>query len=85
MADDSVRNIGLTQSETINKIEHSSDKPMKRDKRQKGYNTDREKDKVEIKSQKLSQEPKEDSHEGGENFPKDLVEEKKTSIDILVK
>ena len=85
MADDSVRNIGLTQSETINKIEHSSDKPMKRDKRQKGYNTDREKDKVEIKSQKLSQEPKEDNHKEEENYPKDLEEEKKTSIDILVK
>ena len=54
MTDDSVRNIEVFQEKIIQKINHTNDRPMKRDKKEKGYNPEREKDKIEIKSQKLS-------------------------------
>ena len=54
MSDDPIRNIGLTQPETIHQIEQPADKPMKREKRKKGYNPKREKDSVEIKSSVIS-------------------------------
>ena len=85
MSDDPIRNIGLTQPETIHQIEHTTDKPMKREKKKKEYTPKREKDSVEIKSSVISDsESSEDVEQKKEN-PIDEEERKRISVDILVK
>jgi|TARA_Y100000294_G_C8517097_1_gene321322 hypothetical protein len=85
MSDDPIRNIGLTQPETIHQIEHTTDKPMKRERKKKKYNPKREKDSVELNSPVQT-----DSETAEDEIQKkdDLIEEeenKRISVDILVK
>ena len=85
MSDDPIRNIGLTQPETIHQIEHTTDKPMKREKKKKEYTSKREKDSVEIKSP-VGKGSGADGDEGRKC--EDSVDEevqKRLSVDILVK
>ena len=85
MSDDPIRNIGLTQPETIHQIEHTTDKPMKREKKKKEYRSKREKDSVEIKSP-VGKGSGADGDE--ERKCEDSVDEevqKRLSVDILVK
>ena len=85
MSDDPIRNIGLTQPETIRKIEHTTDKPMKREKKKKGYTPKREKDSVEIKSSvNIGSGTSEDEEQKNED-PIDEEEQKRLSVNILVK
>ena len=85
MSDDPIRNIGLTQPETIHQIEHTTDNPMKREKKKKEYTPKREKDSVEIKSpfNKVSG-TSEDEEQKNED-PIDKEDQKRLSINILVK
>ncbi len=85
MSDDPIRNIGLSQPETIHQIEHTTDKPMKREKKKKEYKSKREKDSVEIKLPVSV-----GSGISGDEGQKceDLIDEEeqnRLSIDILVK
>ncbi len=85
MSDDPIRNIGLTQPETIHQIEHTADKPMKREKKKKEYNPKREKDSVDIKSPVNTASA---TAEDDEQKKEDLIDEeeqKRNSVDILVK
>ena len=50
MTDDSVRNIEVFQKKIIQKINHTNDRPMKRDKKEKGYNSEREKDSHDLRN-----------------------------------
>ena len=85
MSDDPIRNIGLTQSETIHQIEHTADKPMKREKKKKEYNPKREKDSVEIKTPvNTTSGPSEDEEQKKQDLTDEKVQ-KKNSVDILVK
>ena len=85
MSDDPIRNIDLTQSETIHKIEHTTDKPMKREKKKKEYIPKREKDSVEIKSPvNIVSETSKDEEQKNED-PTDEEEQKRLSVNILVK
>jgi hypothetical protein len=82
MSEDSIRNVNISQPETIHKLEHATDKPMKREKRKKGYNPKREKDSVEIQTKtQLETEPAdiEDGEEENINVSDEV------SINILVK
>ena len=85
MSDDPIRNIGLTQPETIHQIEHTTDKPMKREKKKKEYRSKREKDSVEIQSP-VGKGSGSDGDEGGKcEDSVDEEEQKRLSVDILVK
>ena len=85
MSDDPIRNIGLTQPETIHQIEHTTDKPMKRERKKKDYDPQREKDSVEIKSPvQTDSETSEDEKQKKEDLIED-DEHKRISVDILVK
>ena len=85
MSDDPIRNIGLTQPETIHQIEHTTDKPMKREKKKKEYTPKREKDSVEIKSPvNIVSETSEDEEQKNED-PIDEEDQKRLSVNILVK
>ena len=85
MSDDPIRNIGLTQPETIHQIEHTTDKPMKREKKKKGYTPKREKDSVEIKlPDNIFTGTSEDEEQKNED-PADEEEQKRLSVNILVK
>ncbi len=85
MSDDPIRNIGLTQPETIHQIEHTTDKPIKREKKKKEYTSKREKDSVEIKAPvNIVSGTSEDAEQKNE----DLIDEekqKRLSVNILVK
>ena len=84
MTDDSIRNIGLTQPETIHEIEHTTDKPMKREKKKKEYRSKREKDSVEIKLPvSISSRNSKDAEQNNENS-KDEGNQKRLSVNILV-
>ena len=85
MSDDPIRNIDLSQAETIHQIEHTTDKPMKREKKKKEYRSKREKDSVEIKSPVSI--GSETSGDDGEKYADsiDKKEQKQLSVDILVK
>ena len=88
MSDDPIRNIGLTQPETIHQIEHTTDKPMKREKKKKEYRSKREKDSVEIKSSvSIGSGASGDGGDEGEKYEDSIDEEeqKQLSVDILVK
>ena len=85
MSDDPIRNIGLSQPETIHQIEHTTDKPMKREKKKKEYRSKREKDSVEIKSP-VGKGSGVDGDEGRKcEDSVDEEEQKRLSVDILVK
>jgi len=85
MSDDPIRNIGLSQPETIHQIEHTTDKPMKREKKKKEYRSKREKDSVEIKSSVSIGSGS--FGDEGEKYEDSIDEEeqKQLSVDILVK
>jgi len=85
MSDDPIRNIGLSQTETVHQIEHTTDKPMKREKKKKEYRSKREKDSVEIKSSVSIGSGA--SGDEGEKYEDSIDEEeqKQLSVDILVK
>ena len=85
MSDDPIRNIGLTQPETIHQIEHTTDKPMKREKKKKEYNPKREKDSVEIKSPINKDSEISIDEEQKKEDPINEEERKRISVDILVK
>ena len=85
MSDDPIRNIGLTQPETIHQIEHTTDKPMKREKKKKEYNPKREKDSVEIKSPVNKDSEISIDEEQKKEDPINEEERKRISVDILVK
>ena len=85
MSDDPIRNIGLSQPETIHQIEHTTDKPMKREKKKKEYRSKREKDSVEIQSS-VGKRSGVDGDEGRKcEDSVDEEEQKRLSVDILVK
>jgi len=85
MSDDPIRNIGLSQPETIHQIEHTTDKPMKREKKKKEYRSKREKDSVEIKSS-VDKRSGASGDEGRKHEDSiDEEEQKRLSVDILVK
>ena len=81
MSEDSIRNVNISQPETIHKLEHATDKPMKREKRKKGYNPKREKDSVEIQS-KIQVEP--EPHEIEDDEEENVKDTDEVSINILV-
>ena len=85
MSDDPIRNIGLSQAETIHQIEHTTDKPMKREKKKKEYTSKRKKDSVEIKLSvnKVSETSKDEEQKNED--PIDEDEQKRLSVNILVK
>ena len=85
MSDDPIRNIGLTQPETVHQIEHTTDKPMKREKKKKEYNPKREKDSVEIKSPINKDSEISIDEEQKKEDPINEEERKRISVDILVK
>jgi len=85
MSDDPIRNIGLTQPETIHKTEHTTDKPMKREKKKKEYTPKREKDSVEIKSPVNKVSGTSEDEEQKNEDPIDEEEQKRLSVNILVK
>jgi|TARA_Y100000294_G_scaffold88544_1_gene82586 hypothetical protein len=85
MSDDPIRNIGLTQPETIHQIEHTTDKPMKREKKKKEYTPKREKDSVEIKSPVNIVSGNSEDEEQKNKDLLDEEEQKILSVNILVK
>ncbi len=83
MTDDTIRNIKFNTAESIYSVQKSNDKPLRKEKRKKKYDSKREKDNVELSEESLSKITNHDSKPT--RVHSDDETEKQARIDILVK